>query len=87
MFRNFPLVISLAVRQYETQNYKQIQTSVQAQVDFILFDIRRKKTKNKKTASHIFLEIETSELLDNAKHAFNIPSVAQGGNSYQHLLI
>lgn len=80
MFRNFPLVISLAVRQYETQNYKQIQTSVQAQVDFILFDIRRKKNK-KKNASHIFLEIETSELLDNAKHAFNIPSVARGGNS------
>lgn len=46
------------------------------------------RTRGKeKTAQHIFfLEIETSELLDNAKHAFNILSVAQGGNLYQHLL-
>lgn len=55
---------------------------MQAQVDFILFDMR-----GKKTASHIVLKIETSQLLDNAKHDFNIPSVAQGGNLYQHLLI
>lgn len=41
--------------------------------------MREKREEEKKNPStHFFLEIETSELLDNAKHAFNIRTVSHG---------